>query len=263
MRKSILFTIMSIVTIHSLFSQENREDKKLWVDLQFAQHIGLSKWSNVSYVNDGLPAASITELRGVLNYCLICPMICGFIDMGLGIMPAPSMKSFSIDRMPMPYNGTQYYLRETLSESGNSQTSANFKITTGLFTNFQVTEKLTILPYFGVGGLALSQRRSEVILKEQGSNMQYNTMYVWGHTNGGASDNESVMLGYLTGRLNFKYRISAKSSLLIGLEYTHFFNTLDFYGRYYNTFNGNVQRDFTVKGNNMNMLEISVGISFM
>ena len=263
MKKSILFIIMSVVTIHFLFSQENRENKYLWIDLQLAQHFGLSTWSNVSYVNDGLPAASITELRGVLNCRLIGPMVYGFIDMGLGIMPAPSMKSFDINRMPMPYSGTQYYLREMLSESGNTQTSANFKITAGLFTNFRTTEKLTILPYFGIGGLSMSQRRSEMILKEQGSNMQYNTMYVWGHKNSGSSDSESVMLGYLTGRINFKYKISAKSNLLFGLEYTYFFDTLDFYGRYDNTFNGNIQRDFTVKGNNMNMLGISVGISFM
>ena len=251
------------MTIHSLFSQDNRENKKTWIDLQLVQHLGLSKWSNAGYVNNGLPAASITELRGVLNCRLVGPMVYGFIDMGLGIMPAPSMTSLDIDRMPMPYSGTQYYLREMLSESGNTQASANFKITGGLFTDFPVTEKLTILPYFGVGGLSMSQRRSEMILKEQGSNMQYNTMYVWGHTNSGSSDNQSVMLGYLTGRLNFKYRISAKSNLLFGLEYTYFFDTLDFYGRYYNTFNGNVQRDFTITGNNMNMLGISVGISFM
>jgi hypothetical protein len=47
------------------------------------------------------------------------------------------------------------------------------------------------------------------------------------------------------------------------MEYTWFLNTLDFYGRYTNTFNANVQRDFIVKGEKMNMIGVSVGISFM
>jgi hypothetical protein len=92
--------------------------------------------------------------------------------------------------------------------------------------------------------------------------MEYNTTYIWRSENSEYNSEESVMLNYLTGRLNFGYKISPKSNLLFGLEYTYFFNLLDFYGKYRNSFNGNVQRDFTVKGNNMNMLGISVGISF-
>jgi hypothetical protein len=222
-----------------LFSQEytNTEiytqpkDKKAWVDFQAVQHIGLGKWSNAGYVNDGFSSASITEIRGVLN-CFLFKPVYGFFDMGFGIMPGS--KSFNLDRMPMPYNGTRYYLREMLSESGSDKASAHFKFTAGLFTNFNVTDKLAIMPYLGIGGFSLSPKSYEMILKEQGSNMQYNTMYVWGSRdyNNENYNNESVMLGYLTGRLNFEYKISPKSSLLLGLEYTHFFNTLDFYGRY-------------------------------
>ena len=262
MKKSILFIIMSVAIMQSLFSQANIENKKAWIDLQAVQHIGLSQWSNVSYVNDGFPATSITEFKGILNWFLVGTAFGGFIDAGLGIMPAPGMKSFSLDRMPMPYNGTQYYLREMLSESGSDQTSAHFKITAGIFADFRAAEKLNIMPYFGAGGFSIAQRSYEVILKEQGSNMQYNTMYVWGYKNSDYNDNGSNMLGYLTGKLNFRYKISPKSSLLFGLEYTYFYNTLDFYGSYCNTFNGNIQRNFIVKGNKMNMLGISVGISF-
>lgn len=260
---------MTVAIIQSLFSQENvntkiyskKEDKKAWIDLQAVQHIGLGQWSNTDYVNDGFPAASITEIRGVLNYFLFSPVYVS-VDMGIGIMPG--FKSFDLDRMPMPHSGTQYYLREMLSESGNNKVSAHFKFTAGLLADFKATENFSIMPYFGIGGLSMSSNSYEMILKEQGSNMQYNTMYVWGYRNYNSDNhnNESVLLGYLTGRLNFGYKISPKSSLLFGLEYTHFFNTLDFYGRYSNTFNGNIQRDFTVKGNKMNMLGISVGISF-
>ncbi len=247
--------------MQSLFSQEDIKYKKAWIDLQAVQHIGLSNWSDAGYVNDGLPAASITEIRGILNCLLIGPAFGGFIDMGIGIMPAPDMKSLSLDRMPMPHNGTQYYLREILSESGINKTSAHFKLTGGIFADFRVTEKLTITPHLGVGGLSMPQRSYELILKEQDSNMQYNTTYIWRYGNSEYDNEESAMLGYLTGRLNFRYKISPKSSLLFGLEYTYFLNTLNFHSKYYNTFNNNIQRDFTVKGNKMNMLGISVGIS--
>ena len=262
MKKRVLFIITYAAIMQSLFSQENIENKKVWIDLQAVQHIGLSKWSNAGYINDGFPATSITEFRGLLNSFLYSTAFGCFIDVGLGIMPAPSMKSFNIDRMPMPYNGTQYYLREMLSESGSDQTSAHFKITSGVFANFKATAKLNILPYFGVGVFSMAQRSYEMILKEQGSNMQYNTTYVWGYKNSGNNDDDSNMLRYLTGKLNFKYKISPESSILFGLEYTYFYDTIDFYGSYYNTFNGNIQRDFIVKGNKMNMLGISVGISF-
>ncbi len=248
--------------MQSLFSQENIKNKKAWIDLQAIQHIGLSNWSDAGYVNEGLPAPSITEIRGILNCLLIGTAFGGFIDMGIGIMPAPDMKSLNLDRMPMPHSGTQYYLREMLSESGSNKISAHFKLTGGIFADLQVTDKLTIMPHLGIGGISMSQRSYEAILKEQGSNMQYDTKYVWGYENSEYDNEESAILGYLTGRLNFKYKISPKSSLLFGLEYTYFFNTLDFYSKYYNTFNGNIQRDFIVKGNKMNMLGISVGISF-
>jgi len=84
--------------------------------------------------------------------------------------------------------------------------------------------------------------------------MQYRTTYTWNRTNNG----NAATLGYLTGKLIFKHR----SNLLLGLEYTWFMNSLDFYGKYTNTFNANIERDFSIKGNKMNMLGFSVGILF-
>jgi hypothetical protein len=101
----------------------------------------------------------------------------------------------------------------------------------------------------------------EVLLKEQGTNMQYHTIYVWNCKNNNDDRTVATQLGYVTGRLHFKYKFSHKSSLFVGLEYSWFLNTLDFYGRFTNTFNANVQRDFTVKGEKMNMIGISLGVS--
>ena len=261
MKKNILL-LLTVVLIQSLSAQNNPvKEKKSWIDLQAVQHIGLNAWSSIDYVNDGFPTTALTEFRAVYNHYVASRYVGAFVDAGIGIIPAPKMKSLSLDGMPMPYSGTQYYLRDILSESGNSNVSAHLKMTFGLFGNIPANEKLTVLPYFGIGFLTMPQRKYEVILKEHGSNMQYQATYNW-NCNDAGEYAESVPLGYLTGRLNFIYKLSDKSSLLLGLEYTWFMNTLDFYGKYTNTFNANVQREFSVKGDNMNMFGISVGISF-
>ena len=262
MKKSIILFLIIALT-QSLTAQNNQTTpEKAWFDIQISQHIGLNSWSNASYVNDGLPATTITELRGVLNILISKKYIGGFVDIGAGIMPAPKMQSLNLAQMPMPYSGTKYYLREILSESGSCNTSVNVKMTFGLFGKLSVNENLTVMPCLGYGFLTLPKREFEVILKEHGSNMQYQTKYIW-NSKGKDEYGEPPVLGYCNGRLNFKYKLSAKTSLLFGLEYTWFLNTLDFYGKYTNTFNENVERDFTVKGNKVNMFGISAGISFM
>ena len=260
MRKTAIL-LLTIALTQLLSAQDYyTESKRIVLDLQIVQHLGLNSWSSAGYVNDGLPATALTEFRGVFNIKFF-PYWGFFGDMGIGIMPAPKMKTFSLDRMPMPYNGTQYYLREMLSESGNDQASAHFKMTGGIFGEIPVNEKLTVMPYFGVGFITMPQKKYEMILKEHGSNMQYQTTYIWNRPND-AEYEDAVPLGYLTGRLVFKQRLSDRSDLLLGLEYSWYLNSLDFYGKYTNTFNANIERDFTVKGNKMNMLGLSVGISF-
>jgi len=260
MKKNILL-LLTIALAYSLSAQNNHlAGKKSGFDLQIVQHVGLNPWSSADYANDGFPSPELTEFRGVFNLYPDHP-IGAFIDMGIGVMPAPNMRSLSLDRIPMPYNGTQYYLRDVLSQSGNGNASVHFKMTLGFFGNIRNNERLTIMPYLGVGFLTMPQRSYEVLLKEQGSNMQYQGIYGWNSK--GTDEYGSIPSpGYLTGRLNFKYKLS-KASLLLGLEYTWFMNTLDFYGKYTNVFNANIQRDFSAKGDNMNMLGISVGISFM
>lgn len=82
-----------------------------------------------------------------------------------------------------------------------------------------------------------------------------------GDDSGDQTESGSDMLGYLTGRLNFRYKISPRSNLLIGLEYTYFFDAINFYGKFTNTFNGNIQKEISTRGNKMSMLGISAGIT--
>ena len=69
------------------------------------------------------------------------------------------MQSLSLDKIPMPYSGTQYYLREILSELGSDKTSAHFKMNFGLFGKIPANKKLTVMPYFGVGFITMPQRK--------------------------------------------------------------------------------------------------------
>lgn len=264
MKKYLLLIIAVLAAAQSVSAQRPKaDDKRLWIDLQAVQHIGINKWSGVGYVNEGLPPASMTELRGVLNFSpYTVPWLKFFLDMGVGVMPAPAMKVSDIVRLPMPNSGTQYFVREMLSESGDDGASARFRIAAGLFGELHATEKLSIMPYLGAGGLSMPGRSYEMILKEEGSNMQYRTKYTWGMKPYDDYEPNGEMMGFMTGRLNFRYRVGEQLSLLLGLEYTHFFDSVNFYGRYSNTFNGNVHRSVKVKGNKMNMLGVSLGISF-
>jgi hypothetical protein len=266
MKKNIIL-LLTVAFSLALSAQNENENKSqmrsAWFDFQFAQHIGLSKqWSSAGYVNEGLPGAALSEFRGTLN--LIGKHFGFFADMGVGFMPAPRMKSLNLDRLPMPNKGTQYYLREVLSESDRSGTSAHFKMTFGLVGRVPTNnEKLTVIPYFGLGFLTMPKKEYDVILKEDGSNMQYQTTFIWKYNDGNEYeyDNSNPPLGYLNGRLNFRYKRSQKTHISLGLEYTWYFSTIDFYAKYTNTFNANVNRSFIVEGNRMNMLAISLGIS--
>jgi len=300
MKRSIIL-FLTVALTHALPAQTGQiKHKVCWFDLQIAQHIGLNSWSNADYVNNGFHPTAITEFRGVFNLAIIKKRVGIFADMGLGIMPAPKMQSLDLEKMPTPYSGTQYYLRETFSGPDNGNPGANFKMTFGAFGKIPANDALTIMPYLGAGFMTMPQTKYEVMLKEQGSNMQYQTTYIWNYQDNyeyGAGFmtmpqtkyevmlkeqgsnmqyqttyswnyqdnyeyNEPELFGYFTGRLNFKYRVSSKTNLLFGLEYTRFFETLDFYGKYSNIFNENIEKEFIVKGNKVNMFGISVGISF-
>lgn len=238
---------------------ENGRKKRTMLNLHLVQHIGLDAWNDAGYVANGLPPVQMTEIRGVLGI-LIKPTFNIFGDMGLGIMPAPG--SFNLDGMPMPNSNTRYYLREMLSETGTGEASARFKMTAGWFGDFRVGERCRIMPYAGVGMLSMKGRSFEMILKEDGSNAQYRTKYAWGRDFDDYNDYddypEIMSLGYLTGRMNVQFPLTRKLDLMLGLEYTHFLTGMDFHARYVNTYNENIRKDITIRGNKVNMIGLSV-----
>lgn len=264
MKKNIIL-LLSIAFAQIFFAQNSAveqtpKSRSGWFDIQVVQHFGLNNWSDVSYVNKGFQGKSLTEFRGIMN---IAGRYWGvFADMGIGVMPEPKFETSGIDQLPMPNNGTKYYVRDVLNNSVSSGSKAHFKMTFGLSGNIPVDENLTIMPYLGVGFMTMQQRECVVLLKEEGSNMQYNARYIWNCKETNEDYDSKKNPGYLNVRLNFKRKISEKTNLLLGLEYTHFLHTVDFYAHYSNSFNANIERKINVEGNRMNMLGISVGLSF-
>jgi hypothetical protein len=258
-----LAAVQPVAAQHRTTNGQMAAEKNHWFDFQVAQHVALNKWSATDYGNAGLPGGAMTEFRGAFNVTLFKSPVSLFVDMGVGVMPASPMREFDLGRMPKPTNGTQYYLREVKSQRGIEGASSHFKIGTGLAGNIRATDRLTVMPALGVGTLYGSRRGYEVELKEQGTNMQYTATYSW------ARDEEreyeydnSESLGYLSGRLNFRYSLNGRTNLIFGLEYTHMFDTMNFYAHYRNVFNGNVQRKTMVAGQRMNMIGLSIGLSF-
>ncbi|MDR2968561.1 MAG: hypothetical protein LBV32_03025 [Tannerellaceae bacterium] len=262
MKRNLLLLIALIACTALLRAQEQRESNggklRPRIDIQLVQHIGLDAWSDAGYVTDGLPPVQMTEIRGVLGLH-VKPAFNLFGDMGIGITPASAMKSFDLGRMPLPNSGTGYYLREMLSETGTGKTAAHFKMTAGWFGNFRVGERCRIMPHAGLGVLSMEGRSYEMILKEDGSNAQYRTTYAWGRDFDYDEDYPEVLpMGYLTGRVNVQFPLTRKLDLMLGLEYTHFLTEINFQTRYVNTFNENIRKDITVKGNRANMIGLSV-----
>lgn len=262
----VLATSLSAQTAAQNRTQTNR-DRQAWVDFRLVQHLGLNSWNDAAYARVGLPAPSITEVRGSFNFIMFeyifrQPVLHGFIDMGLGVMPAAEMKTFDLNQMPMPHSGTKYYLREMLSEEGTGEAGAHFRMTAGLSADIRTSDRLTVMPAVGIGLLTMQRRSYSIILKEDGTNMQYRTTYTWGAASGDEYDYGATSPGFVTGRLNFRYRMKSQASLLFGIEYTRLLDTLDFHARYTNTFNGNIQRSVSATGNKVNMVGLSVGVSF-
>lgn len=249
-----------IVLLLSLPVSAQQEKKKVvGFDVQLAQQIGLKNWSGVSSVDDGFPKASLTELKGVFNIRFGRSCVGAFADAGIGLMPAPKMGTFTTDRMEMPHSGTKYYLREMLSESGSRHATPHFKAATGLFMDIQAGEKVRVMPYVGVGFMTMSGRSYTMILKEQGSNLEYRARYSWNESEYGT---DTSAPGYLTGRLNVKYKVAQKMSLLLGLEYMWVFDRLNYSASFSNVYNQNIEKVVHVQGERMSMLGLSLGLSF-
>jgi hypothetical protein len=263
MKKIVIFLVAAVAAVQSLSAQRYLgANSGWWVDAQAVESFGINPWSDLGYVNDGFPKASLTEARFVFNFYLISPSLGVFTDMGLGVMPAPPMRKFGDAPLPLPETGHNYFVRG-IAEDGESRSSAHFRIAAGLFGDVQVSQRLAVLPYVGVGGMTMTRRSFDVRYKEDGSNNEYDAHYIWGRNKGDEFSGNGEMLGYFTSRLNFRYELNPRTNLLFGLEYAHFWDSTYFFADFNRAYNDNVNKDpIKIKCKKMNMLGLSVGVSF-
>lgn len=264
MKRHLFLLLAALAAAPALRAQEETffvPPKGFWLDFQAAQSIRLGAWNDFDPAADGFPGRSMTELRAVANFRLVNPSKLNlFADMGLGVMSASPMDEFRLEGLPVPNANEHYFLRDIRSESGTGRASAHFRVTVGLSSEFRLDERWSVLPALGVGGMAMPQRRFETVLKEEGSNNQYEADYAWGGS--GLEDWGSTMPGLWTARLHFRRPIGRGTSLLVGMEYTQLFNTVDFHSRFIHSFNSDVRRELSAYGNKVGFLGISAGISF-
>lgn len=264
MKKTLLFFIFLLcnavlINAQDIIFQRPRVPKG-WIDLQIAQSFGLNDWYKVKFASDRLPnISSSTDLRITANLHIIERSVGIFADMGVGIIPAPRNGYSDPADQAMLATGIRYYTKEITVENGYQSASGNFKMTFGLFGNISATDKLSVLPYLGIGFTSITAPTCEAILKEYDTNMQYIARYGWFDLD----EFEKVYpLTYVALRLRFAYHISSKINLLFGIEYSWYPERTDFSETYTNYFNHNIKDIIHHRSNRLNMLGLSLGISF-
>lgn len=269
--KKALFLAVILLCCAAFFAKAQTVTKEqyVWLDFQMVQSFGLNNWNRVKFASDRLPcAASLTELRATLNVYVVRPAGL-FADMGVGIMPAPRNGLADPAGQATLCTGVPYYTKEVTVENGYQTASGHFKMTFGFFGKIPTGDKLSVSAYLGAGFMtSISVPTCEAVLKEENTNMQYIARYQWFGKGGQNSDgygyeqDGNATLGYLAYRLRFACPISPKLNLLFGVEYTWHFTHADFSETYTNYFNRNIVKINNYKGNRLNMLGVSLGISF-
>ncbi|MDR2886191.1 MAG: hypothetical protein LBU95_05360 [Rikenellaceae bacterium] len=255
--KKLYSFALAVLCCSALGAQIQKDPHTPWIDLQLVQHIGINSWSDSPQVADRMQRPVNTDLRGVFNWNFASPVGL-FGDMAVGFAPAARNAEMDPNDFPGARSSGHYYLRETVSDGISRDAGVNFKMTAGVFGNFR-NEKLSVRPYFGVGFVTMTRPYYEGVIKQQNTNNQYNARYDWITDDPDAGS--SATLGYLSARVNFAYKLG-DMGLLLGLEYTYYFTRADFYATYTNSFNDSMVRNYSLRGNQMKMLGISVGITF-
>ena len=235
-------------------------DRRVWIDFRFSESFGLNRWSDQAFVNNHLPRTMSTDFKATLNIMTGGPVGI-FFDMGFGIMPGARNNSYDMGNFPTPKPGTQYYIREMITDHPGPDPSASFKMTTGVFGRIKTSSRFAVMPAVGIGFMTMTLPSYEVLLKEQGSNIQYRAAYSWFTASSDQSADAVHVLGRLTGRLTFGYTFSEHAKLLFGLEYTWIFTPVKFSTTFTNDFNSAITKTFVMPGNRMNMFGVMIGIA--
>ncbi len=246
MKKFLLFIVICLFSVN-LHSQ----NKKLWFDFQLAEHFGLNDWINNKSINNVLYKPLFTEFRTTFNWNFY-RLLGIYADGSLALYIYPSNTHFDINSYPVI--DLDYYQKD--SWSLNEQQPISLMMSWGVFYKIDCG-KWNILPRLGIGIQDMNNPQYTYNIKEKDTNAVYSVDYNWF-----SQEENYVTLGYLASRINFAYKIGKESRLLFGIEYRRFLKRVQFSAQVTDDYNDIVIGKYSEKGNYMNTLGISLGISF-
>lgn len=254
MKKAIL--ILGVLLLCLLARSQER---KFWFDVQMVKHIGLNKWNGNSGVNNELYRPSTGYLRGSMHK-IIYKNWGLFFDTYIGYFSYPESRYVMEDYLMLDMN--RYYLKDS-DESHSSKKAVGLGATVGGFFRIKVGDngKWGILPYLGIGvidDISNNTPYKRYAFKERDTNNMYDVFYSWI----GEGRYSSRTLGYLTSRINFTYKIARHTNIAFGIEYEFYLDRADFTAELYDFYRDETVSKHTIKGNYLNKLGFSIGLSF-
>jgi len=226
------------------------QKKTYHIDIRAKQTFGLNQWYDDPSVSSFLRKPSSTDLQ-IAFFKEIYKEWGAFFDLSVALFSydkiSDPLYSFS------PLNMENYYIGWQFKQ--NEQAKLGTKLTIGVFRKFNVG-KWEIIPALGYGVDEVNAPSFSYQLKEKDTNAMYIEEYNWLNTTG----TEVKMFHVISAQVQSYYRIG-KCRLNLGIEFRQFLNRAKFYSTTMDSYDNTIIRNDCLKGNLMNNLSVSVGVS--
>lgn len=236
-----------------LYTTSHAQDKKMWLDLEIEQNLGLNNWFNNDNISKPIRKNSSTDIKTRLNL-LLNNKIGLYADLALSFYRYNN--NYQEQNILNEYNLNNYYLRNHFFESNHN--SPGGRLTFGLFYKFRF-DKFSLTPYLGYGFEQFDMPSASYTSKEKDTNNLYDVNYFW------LPDEYnflSIKNSILSVQLLSSYRISKQLGLLFGISYRYRLNKMRFRTEIRDYYDDRLIDEINVSGNNVQTIGISVGTSF-
>lgn len=222
------------------------KDRRAWFDIQYVQTARLNDWNDVPYLEKQMPGRFSSNFRLAFNVNPVGGFdLWGGIEWGISYPKHRDRVSGS--SFPMT-QGKEYYLTDTGKIDGSMNLAS---LSCGVSYSFKAGD-WRISPGLGLAWQYLVAFDYKVTLKEKYSNTVIEQNYYW---DGGA------VIPCLVPRIQFAWKYDRHNSLLLGLEWRHALKTTDFNMTSTEVYSS-LRRTASLPGNRIDVLGVSVGISF-
>jgi hypothetical protein len=234
----------------------NAQDRKLWFDLQLDQTVGLTKWFDDAWINQGVNSAFATGFKARINWNFYQNF--GIYETVAFHWSNAIAKNADNTQNPLlKFNFQNYYMEESDYNYGQNDIEGGGSF--GIFYKLNY-DKWCIIPYVGVGFQIVDVRTTDYYtLKEKGTNTKYNVK-----NNFSVSDHYTDQL--ITGGLSLEITASRKmanhTNILFSLTYNYYFEPVQFSTTVTDYYENTLISNASITGNRMHTLSLGVGISF-